>query len=213
MMLKKLIPAGAALALGIAMQASSAAALPVNFGCITNNNAGNCATGAAELSAEVTDIGGGQVQFDFAHEVGDGDWSLTDVYFDDVTLLGIASIFGTSGVDFAQNATLGNLPGGNGAAPPFIATAGFSLDSNSPMLPANGVDMGGEVLSVVFDLMGGGTFADIVAELINGDLRIGLHVQSFANGDSESFVNNPITEPGTALLLGLGLIGLSGRRR
>ena len=212
-MMMKLIPTAAAIALGVAMQATSAAALPANFYCVTGNNAGNCSTGTAELSVEVTDIGGGQVQFDFEHEAGDGDWSLTDVYFDDGTLLGIASIFGTSGVDFAQNATPGNLPGGNGAAPPFVATAGFSLNSNSPSLPASGVDESGEVLSVIFDLMGGGTFADVVLELTNGDLRIGLHVQSFADGGSESFINNPIPEPGTAFLLGLGLMGLSARRR
>jgi hypothetical protein len=69
------------------------------------------------------------------------------------------------------------------------------------------------MLGIVFDLQGGGTFADILAELTNGDLRIGLHVQGFTGGGSESFVNNPIPEPTTALLFGLGLAGLAARRR
>ena len=75
-----------------------------------------------------------------------------------------------------------------------------------------GVDPG-ETLGVVFNLNGGGTFADILAELTNGDLRIGIHAQAFVGGGSESFVNFPIPEPGTALLLGLGLAGLSARQR
>ena len=191
--------------------ASTSAAIPLGFSCLTNNSAADCATGEAQLSVEVSDLGGGQVQFDFTNAVGLAS-SITDVYFDDGTLLGIASIVASAGVDFAQNATPGNLPGGNLASPAFVATAGFSLDSNSPMLPQNGVDMSGEVLSVIFDLQFGGTFADVLAELANGDLRIGLHVQAFSGGDSDSFVNLPVPEPGTALLVGLGLTALATRR-
>jgi hypothetical protein len=51
------------------------------------------------------------------------------------------------------------------------------------------------------------------AELTNGDLRIGFHVQDFDGGGRESFVNDPVPEPSTALLIGMGLSVLASRRR
>jgi hypothetical protein len=166
---------------------------------------------------EVTDLGGGQVLFDFMN-VGPNASSITDVYFDDGTLLGIAGLIdaddgigGDPGVDFSPGASPPDLPGANNVSPAFQTTAGFSADSDPPAQP-NGVNSG-QMLGIVFDLQGGGTFADILAELTNGDLRIGLHVQGFTGGGSESFVNNPIPEPTTALLFGLGLAGLAARRR
>ncbi len=41
------------------LPASTSAALPVGFGCITGNIAGDCAIGEAQLAVEVTDLGGG----------------------------------------------------------------------------------------------------------------------------------------------------------
>jgi len=42
---------------------------------------------------------------------------------------------------------------------------------------------------IKFSLASGKTFADVVAALNSGALRVGIHVQAFANGQSESFVN------------------------
>jgi hypothetical protein len=50
-----------------------------------------------------------------------------------------------------------------------------------------------------------------LSQLASGELRIGVHVQGFASGGSESLVNVP--EPGTGVLLGLSLIGVIGQRR
>jgi hypothetical protein len=108
------------------------------------------------------------------------------VYFDDGSLLSIAIIINSIGVSFSQFASPGNLPAASNAAPPFVTTAGFSADSDSPVQP-NGVNPGE-----------------------SGTLRIGLHVQGYQSGGSESFVNAP--EPASLALSGLLLAALAGAR-
>jgi hypothetical protein len=190
------------------------------FDCITNKTAANVAIGEAQLTVDVSDHGLNQVLFTFRNSGPDAS-SICDVYFDDGSLLGIASLIdaddgvgGNLGVDFTRLADPGDLPGGNNATPPFVTTAGFSADSDPPVQP-NGVNPG-ESLGIIFSLQVGRTFDDVIAELNNTSLRIGIHVQGFSVGDSESFVNNPPTAPvpGAVLLgmLGLGTAGLRLRR-
>ena len=184
-------------------------AVTLSFDCITGNVAGDCTIGEAQLSVEVTDAGLGLALFTF-YNSGANASSIADVYFDDGTLLGIASIDNSDpGVDFATGASPPNLPGANNASPPFVA--GFSADSNPPVQPS-GVNPG-ESLGITFDLQSGGTFADVLAELANGELRIGIHVQGYATGGSESFVNNPVPVPAAVWLFGPGLLGLVGVAR
>ena len=196
---------------------SFAHAIPVSFHCVSGNNATDCATGVTQLSVDVIDIGGGQVQFNFLNS-GPSASSITDVYFDDGALLGIATLIdanegigGDLGVDFMQGATPGNLPSGQNASPPFETTAGFLADSNSPV-PQSGVNPG-EWLGIVFNLQPGSTFANVITDLTDGTLRIGMHVQDFSGGGSESFVNNPVPIPAAVWLFGSGLLGLVGVAR
>lgn len=182
-----------------------------NFACITNSNAGNAASGSTQLAVDVSPgPGANQVSFLFTNS-GPLAMSITDTYFDDGTLLGIASISSSAGVSFSQGASPPDLPGGNSMSPIFNVTAGFSADSNPPAQP-NGVNPG-ESLTITFNLLAGVTYADTITALNTpGDhLRIGIHVQGYGNGGSESFVNNT-PAPGVA---GLGLIAgaLSSRRR
>lgn len=177
------------------------------------------AIGEAQMFVELFDLGD-QVEFVFSN-IGPELSSITDIYFDDGTLLGIASIQNTFGlVEFSQYATPPDLPGGNNLTPSFETTAGFSADSNPPAQPL-GVNPG-ETLGITFDLMTGGLFDDVITELASGELRIGIHVQGYASGGSEAFVNDGIFDPGGevpapgALILGgigTGLVSWLRKRK
>ncbi len=191
--------------------ATPAPALILPFGCITQNLAGNCALGEAQLTVEVTNPLANVVRFQFAN-AGPGASSITDVYFDDAengALLQISVILDAAPfVDFEMGATPTNLPGASQAIPRFETTSGFSADSESPTQPS-GVNPG-ESLGILFSLRPGKSFADVLTHLGDGSLRIGIHVQGFTGGGSESFVNVP--EPGAAGLVALGLLALAARR-
>jgi len=163
-----------------------------NISC-THTNAANVATGSAQLFVRVSEgPGANQATFHFIN-TGPNASSITDVYFDDGSLLGIASITDSgAGVNFSQGASPPDLPGGNGCDPDFHTVAAFTADSNPPTQP-NGVNTPTEYLDITFSLQGGQTFDDVVAELSTGALRIGIHVQAFGNGGSESFINGPST--------------------
>src|SRR5512145_721995 len=88
---------------------TAASADVIGFFKLTNNGNEDV---SAQLSVDVTAVGTDQVAFTFYNNVGIAS-SITDVYFDDGTLLGIASVTGSAGVDFSQLASPGDLPGGN----------------------------------------------------------------------------------------------------
>jgi hypothetical protein len=178
------------------------------FENITHTNPVNAAIGEAQLTVEVTSGGSGKVLFTFENS-GPSACSITDIYFDSYdggALASIASIDNSDpGVSFSAGAAPPDLPGGNNAVPPFVATANLSSDSDSPVSD-NGVGPG-EFLGILFNLGTGATFGDVINELNNGSLRIGLHVQSFPDGGSEAFINDGTVVPAPSAAL-LGMIGL-----
>jgi len=188
------------------------AGMSYGFGAITANNVADTVMGESQLSMMVSSGPGiNQISFTFMN-VGPNAMSIADIYFDDRGVLAdIASIDDSDpGVSFSEGATPGNLPAANNASPAFVASVGLTADSNPPVQP-NGVNPG-ETLTIICNLMGGVVFDDAIAALNNGlDLRVGIHVQGFSSGGSESFVNVPT--PGSVALLGLGGFAAFRRRR
>jgi hypothetical protein len=211
--MRKLILVTIVLVVGAFCVAANAS-ITYTFGCITDTNPINAAIGEAQMFVDVSDPGGSQVVFTFRN-IGPEVSSITDVYFDDGALLGIASIDNSSpGVSFSQPATPSNLPGGHTVLPPFVTTDDFSADSDTPVM-SNGVNPN-EWLGIAFNLQTGQAFGNVIADLASGDLRIGIHVQAFPDGGSEAFVNGGIIPaPGAILLssIGVGLVGWLRRRR
>lgn len=193
----------------LALGPSPARAVTIGFECLTNNDAGDCAIGEAQFEVALTDQGGGTVRFRFKN-LGPEASVLSEVYFDDGSLLALASVIDGPGVDFERDADPPDLPGGQNAVPPFMVTEGF-LAQSVPSPSMNGAGPT-EWVAIEFTLQGGKNFDDVVSDLANGALRIGLHVIAFDSGGSESFINVP--EPGTGLLIGTSLIwGVARGRR
>jgi len=190
------------------LTATPAQAIQLSFSNISHNKVADAAIGEAQLFVNVTDASGTenpfatQALFSFSN-IGPAASSITDIYFDDgrnSVLSGIAQIFNRPGVSFSAGATPPNLPAGRNIN--FSTT--FSADSNSPVQP-NGVNPG-ESLGILFNLQNGSNLQSVINELASSDLRVGIHVQGFTSGGSESFVNNkpqPVPEPGTMAATGL----------
>ncbi|MCA0274361.1 MAG: VPLPA-CTERM sorting domain-containing protein [Proteobacteria bacterium] len=208
---------GAAFAAAVVFGSYAAEAATYSFVNITNNNATDAAAGQSQLTMDVLAVGTTGVSFTFLN-VGAAAMSIADVYWDDQagTLGAMGSITSSSGVSFSQGAAPPNLPGGQSVG--FSATG--SADSNPPVQP-NGVNPG-EWLTIVWSLISGATYSDVLAALnLGGDqagsLRVGIHVQGFAGGGSEAFVNGtpppaPVPVPAAGLLLIGALGGLAAMR-
>ena len=134
--------------------------------------------------------------------------SLTDIYFESSlgTLEGILLLDGSDGVSFSQGADPGNMP--RWKKVDFEPTLGMTAGSNSPAVSQSGIDNPDEWLSITVATQAG--LDQICQELDNQDIRIGIHVQAFDDGGSESFIT---PEPVSMAILALGGLMLKRRRK
>jgi hypothetical protein len=201
-----------ALFLAATITATLSAAPTFPFHRITDNSSANEGIGEAQFSFSLTEVSETQVRFMF-YNSGPAASSITRIYFDDGTpgcLSMIQSIDNSSpGVSFAVGATPHNLPAGKTID--FQTAPVLILDSNSPVQP-NGINPG-EYLGVN---MLATSYNDVLRSLVDGSLRVGLHVQGFANGSSESYVNGvsvvPLPASVALVFVGTGLVTVLRRR-
>jgi hypothetical protein len=202
--------------------AGSANAVTLGFGCIASGSALACTVGEASLSVDVTEAASNKVSLTFSNSDA-GTSSLVAVYLDDSGLVSKAKLSGGAGTDFKSGGKPSDLPGGGTA---FDADFRFTAKKPSDTNGANG----GESVTIVLKLKAGVTFADVLAALADGSLKIGAHISDAdpscvgpnpgpgCTGDpgSASFVNVlPVPEPGATALASVACLGLAliGRRR
>jgi hypothetical protein len=186
-----------------------------SFSAITSNDPAGFAPSAGEtqLYLGISPLSDGQASFVFTN-TGPAQSSVSQIYFDFAPALhlGLEAINNGPGVDFeVPHRDQENLPGGKTLENRFLSDLGISADNPAPF---NGINPD-EGLELRMSYNGA---YDLFDAIENEELRIGLHVQSFAGGYSESFVNtrahlDTIPEPGTLSILLAGGFVLRWIRR
>lgn len=195
---------------------------------ITGNSVLSTNVGESQLKIDLSDLGGGEVLFQFRN-AGPAQSTIATLYIDDLDGHSLLDDFdgfsySGSGIEFKTGGSPGVLPGGNDPLYAFDVDHTFGAKSPAPHKGVNA----GEWVGLTFELDDDYTFADLLTAIENQDLRLGMHVINFANGQSESYINVPpgdetptddpvpgVPEPLTAgsSLLALAVAALAAQRR
>ena len=185
------------------------------FSAITSNDPAGFASSAGEtqLYMDVSPLSGGLASLVFTN-TGPEKSSISQLFFDFAPELNLslAAVNDGIGVDFEVSSRKpGNLPGGKALENVFISDLTVSAGNPAPF---NGINPY-ESMELLMNYDGA---YDLFGALDNEDLRVGLHVQSFAGGYSESFIHlhssqETIPEPGTLSILLVGGFALRWLRR
>jgi hypothetical protein len=191
-----------ALFVGLTALLIAGAAQAVAFGgftCITNNDAGNCAIGESQLSADLT---GDVLTITMS---GSNPAVVEQVFIDAPGVTGGIFVGGVGVVDFGNAVAGGNLPGGNPVG--FTSVVNFAADNPAPR---NGIGYHSQD-TLVLQVGGFQLTGDL------SDIRVGVHVIGFEDGGSEAFTTpgpgTAVPEPSAALIFGIGTLVMGGRIR
>lgn len=204
----------------LAVSAAAQGAFVLNFTPVADNDPDNVAIGLAQLTWGAEEIdpdpvtGATRIAFTLGNTGPDAS-SITRIYFTYNHFNNIESTHSDhDGVSFAIGFGPPVLPGGK---PIGFETNNLLRVGALPPVPKHGVNPGESVVVVVV-MQEGLTFFDALVGLNDGSIRIGLHVQAFENGGSESFVNEQLPDrlvptPGAAALLAFAGLAALRRRR
>jgi hypothetical protein len=186
-----------------------------NFTSVTDNDPLNAAIGESQLLMDVIDAGNNRVIFNFSNH-GPAASAITDVYFEDGTLLGIASIDDVDpAVSFSQLAQFTDVPTAISTADNFHVTVGFTSDFGDSVYSA-GVNPG-ESIAVAFDLKPRKNFDNVLDDLGSQSLRIAVQMKGFASGGKEALINKSFSIPSPDAMvlasIGAGLVIYLRRRK
>jgi len=123
--------------------------------------------------------------------------------------------------DFSSTINPADLPSDGSAVPEFITTDGYGADAKGNT--SNTLDSSSDILGIIIQLHNGYTFSHLQDDIVNGALRLGLHVRAIdSTAISDSFVNtdpfaiapaSPVPLPAAAWLFGPALLVAARKRK